>query len=118
MLLLEFVGLGPDVFRDRFRNQFLILRLAIVRERKIHPERKRLRLAGQPAKDRFGFLELLRSQPRGRYADASVSLELLDFEDLPLGFRIGARREVFPNTFSVRPTGNPINDLPGGIREL
>ena len=50
--------------------------------------------------------------------DACVALEPLDFEDLPLGFGLGAGREVFTDAFAVQPAGDAENDLPGGIREL
>jgi hypothetical protein len=66
----------------------------------------------------LGLLKLFIRQSRARDTNAGLGLEPPDFVNLPFGFRLGTGREVFPNTFSVSPTGNPKNDLPGGIREL
>jgi hypothetical protein len=55
--------------------------------------------------------------PKPKQQNACVALEPLDFEDLPLGFGLGASREVFTDAFAVQPAGDAENDLPGGIRE-
>jgi hypothetical protein len=63
-------------------------------------------------------VELVIGQPRGGGPDAGLPLEMLDFEGLALGFRLGSGREVLPDPFAVQPAGDAINDIPGGIREF
>ena len=77
-----------------------------------------MRASIQPAKDRLGFVELVLNEPGDGGAGAGLALQALDFQDLPLGFGLGPRGEVFANALSVQPAGNAINDLPGGIREF
>ena len=88
-VLFALVILDHEEFRDGLCQEFLGYGLAIVRERKIDVEGQRVRPASQPTKDRLGFMELVIHQSSDGSADAGLTLELLDFEDLPLGFGLG-----------------------------
>jgi len=46
-------------------------------------------------------VELILDQPGDGGADAALALEALDFQHLPLGFRLGACRGVFTNALPV-----------------
>jgi hypothetical protein len=60
-----------------------------------------VRPAIQPPKDRLGFVKLILDQPGNGGADAALALEALDFQHLPLGFRLGTCGGVFTNALPV-----------------
>jgi hypothetical protein len=72
----------------------------------------------QPAKHCLGVTEFIVCQPCDGGTNASFTLETLDFQHLPFGFRLGASGEVLADALTIQPTGNAENDFPGGIREF
>jgi hypothetical protein len=94
------------------------LRLAVTRQCIVEIERQGPGFAFETVKRRLGLVELCLRQAGDSRAYSAFALEPLDFEGLALGQRLGSGGEVFPETFAVQPAGNPIDDLPGGIREL
>jgi hypothetical protein len=53
-----------------------------------------------------------------RRADATFTLETLDFENLALGFGVGMGRKILAHALAIQLTSDMKNDFPGGIREL
>ncbi|MGA2446314.1 MAG: hypothetical protein ABSG50_12890, partial [Opitutaceae bacterium] len=117
-ILIVLMFLGIDVLRDGIGESLLLLWRPVVRQCEVDAKGKRLIVTGQSREHGLGFLQLRIIEPRCCDSHAGLSLEPLDFEDLPLGFGFGPGRKVFANAFSVQLSRNAEDDIPGGIREL
>jgi hypothetical protein len=118
LILGEFMFLGRDVFRHGLSQRLLLFRLAVVGEGEVEVERQRTRQAREPAKDRFGLVKLILSQPGDGRARAGVTLEPIHFLNLTFCFRFRAGLEILAEALTVDARVELENDFPGGIREL
>ena len=112
MPLAKLVGLRPGVIADRVGEGLLVLRLAVVGQRKIYVEGKRAGLAIHAPEKRFGLVQLLVGEAGGGGANAGGGLDGLDFQGLAFSRGFGAGGEILADALTVEPAGEAENDFP------